>query len=121
MCSVKKLFLKISQNSQENTCVGASFIKKETQTQVFFCEFCEIFKNTFFSRTTLVATTKEEHQAKTEIIDNTDKSIPEVKRLYKNNNKITHDLIQKLKKNINQVLHNNVNLSQNRINSTSYK
>ena len=29
--------------------------KKETLTQVFFCEFCEISKNTFFYRTPLVA------------------------------------------------------------------
>ena len=27
-CSVKKVFLKISQNSQENTCVRASFLIK---------------------------------------------------------------------------------------------
>ena len=26
-----------------------NFIKKETQAQVFFCEFCEIIKNTFFT------------------------------------------------------------------------
>ena len=32
-----------------------SFIKKETLAQVFFCEFCEISKNTFFNRTPLVA------------------------------------------------------------------
>ena len=34
----KNVFLKYSQNSQENTCVGASacnFIKKETPKQVF--------------------------------------------------------------------------------------
>ena len=37
-CSVKKVFLEISQNSQ-----------------VFSCEFCEISKNTFFHRTPLVA------------------------------------------------------------------
>ena len=54
-CSVKKVFLKISQNSQENTCARASFliklqasvsnfIKKETLAQVFSCEFCEVFK-----------------------------------------------------------------------------
>ena len=54
-CSVKKVFLKISQNSQENTCVSVpfslklqaeacNFIKKETLAQVFSCEFCEIFK-----------------------------------------------------------------------------
>ena len=27
-CSLKKVFLKISQNSQENTCVRASFLIK---------------------------------------------------------------------------------------------
>ena len=51
-CSAKKVVLKISQNSQENTCVGVcltwNFTKKETPTQLFYCEFCEIFKNTFF-------------------------------------------------------------------------
>ena len=45
------MFLKISQISQENTKVAgprpASFIKKETRTQVFSCEICEIFKNTY--------------------------------------------------------------------------
>ena len=50
MCSVKKAFLKNSQNSQENTC---NFIKKETLAQ---CEFCEIFKNVFY-RTPPVAAT----------------------------------------------------------------
>ena len=38
------MFLNISQNSQEN-----NFIKKETLTQVFCCEFCEVSKNTFFT------------------------------------------------------------------------
>ena len=51
-CSVKKVFLKILQNSQENTCVRVpfliKFIKKETLVQMFSCEFSEIFKNTFF-------------------------------------------------------------------------
>ena len=28
---------------------------KETPTQVFSCEYCEIFKNSFFYRTPLVA------------------------------------------------------------------
>ena len=64
MCSVKKVFLEISENSQENTCARVSFliklqasasainfIKKETLAQVFSCEFCEIPKNTFFYRT----------------------------------------------------------------------
>ena len=35
--------------------VTCNFIKKETLAQVFSCEFCEIFKNTFFDRTPLVA------------------------------------------------------------------
>ena len=61
-CSVKIMFLEISQNSKENTCARASFlmklqasacnfIKKETLAQVFSCEFCEISKNTFSYRT----------------------------------------------------------------------
>ena len=56
-CSVKKVFLEISQNSQENTCarVPFNFIKKETPAQVFFGEFCGISKNTFLHRTPLVA------------------------------------------------------------------
>ena len=53
------MFLEISQNSQENTCARVSFsiklrkacnfIKKETLAQVFFCEFCEISRNNFFT------------------------------------------------------------------------
>ena len=42
-CSIKKVFLKIWQNSQ-----SSNFIKKETPTSVISGEFCEIFKNTFF-------------------------------------------------------------------------
>ena len=55
----KKAFLEISQNLQENNFARVSFliklqascnfIKKETLAQVFCCEFCEIFKNTFFT------------------------------------------------------------------------
>ena len=56
-----KVFLKFLQNSQENTCARVSFltmlqvsaykfIKKEILAQVFFCEFCEISKNTFFAK-----------------------------------------------------------------------
>ena len=33
---------------------ACNFIKKETLTQVFSCEFCEISKNTLFYRTPLV-------------------------------------------------------------------
>ena len=54
------MFLEISQNSQENTCVRVSFliklqasgcklIEKEILAQVFTCEFCEISKNIFFT------------------------------------------------------------------------
>ena len=46
------MFLNILQNSQENTCARISFLIK---LQVFSCEFCEIFKNTFFYRTPPVA------------------------------------------------------------------
>ena len=81
-CSVKNVFLKISQNSQENTCAIASFliksqakacaktsfliksqvcnfIKKEAPAQVFSCEFCEISKNIFSYRTVPVAVPEE--------------------------------------------------------------
>ena len=62
-CSIKKVFLKVSQNAQENTYAKVSFliklqacnfIKKETLLQVFSCESCEIFKNTYFYRTPLM-------------------------------------------------------------------
>ena len=57
MRSVKKVFLDMSPNSQENTCARGSFlvklqayfIKKESLAQVFSCAFCEISKNTFFT------------------------------------------------------------------------
>ena len=65
-CSAKKMFLEISQNSQESTCARVSFliklkaqacnfIEKETLTQVFSCEFCGISKSTFSCRTSSVA------------------------------------------------------------------
>ena len=38
----KKLFLKIGQYSPENTC------GRVKPTQVFSCEYCEIFRNTYF-------------------------------------------------------------------------
>ena len=61
-CSIKKVFLEILQNSQENTCARVSFlinlqaeacnfIKKETLALVFSCEFRKISKNTFSYRT----------------------------------------------------------------------
>ena len=65
-CSVKRVFLEISENSQENTCAGvffkkrwrpqtSNFIKKETLAQVFSCEFSESSKSTFSYRTPRVA------------------------------------------------------------------
>ena len=57
----KKVFLEISpENSQENTYAGVfflePFIKKESLTLVFFCEFYEhLSKNTIFYRTPQVA------------------------------------------------------------------
>ena len=58
-CYVEKVFLEISQNSQENTSardsflikLQAYFIEKESLAQVFSCEFCEIFMNTFYQNT----------------------------------------------------------------------
>ena len=61
--SIKKVFLKISQNSKGNTCARVSFliklqawgirknIRKETLAQVFSCEFCEFLQKTVFYRT----------------------------------------------------------------------
>ena len=48
----EKMFLKILQNSQENTCARVSFLKLGTGVS---CEFCETFKNTFPYRTPPVA------------------------------------------------------------------
>ena len=41
----------VFENLQENTCARVSFLIKS----LFFCEFCEIFKNSYFCRTPLVA------------------------------------------------------------------
>ena len=41
---------------KRDSATAYNFIKKETQAQVFSCDFCEISKNTFFNRPTLVAT-----------------------------------------------------------------
>ena len=65
-CSVKKMFLEISQNSQKYSCARVSFLIKlqasqnsqknasarvsfliKFQAKVVFCEFCEISKNFF--------------------------------------------------------------------------
>ena len=36
----------------------ADFVKKETLAHVFSCEFCEISKNTYFDRTSLVTSSE---------------------------------------------------------------
>ena len=54
-CSIKKVFLKISQNSQEITCARVATLLKKTLVQLFPSKFFEIFKNTFFHRTPPVA------------------------------------------------------------------
>ena len=53
------------EKNKEKKCARVSFLmkleaacnfsKSETLTQVFSCEFCEVFKNIFFYRTPLVA------------------------------------------------------------------
>ena len=53
-CSVRKVFLEISQHLQENTCARVSlkacnFLKKETLAQVFSCKCYVISKDTFFT------------------------------------------------------------------------
>ena len=65
-CSVKKVFLKILQNSQENTCARVSFLKN-LQTapaallknrlwhMCFPVSFAKFLRNTFFYRTPPVA------------------------------------------------------------------
>ena len=40
----------LSQNLFFNKVAGLNFIKKETLAQVFSCEFCEVFKSTFFTK-----------------------------------------------------------------------
>ena len=53
MCSVKKMFLEISQNSEENMGVRVSFllnfIKIETLAQLFSVNFAKILRTPFFT------------------------------------------------------------------------
>ena len=49
------MFLKIWQNSQENTCARVSFLIK-----LFSCKFCENFKNTFLTEQLQVTTSKND-------------------------------------------------------------
>ena len=70
--SCSEVFLKVSLDSQENTCARISFliklqaqacnfIKKETLAQVFSCAFCKIFNNNSYYRTRLVATSENKN------------------------------------------------------------
>ena len=55
-CSVKRVFLNISEKSEENNCAGVSFstklragyCRKEIAADELFYKICEIFKNIFF-------------------------------------------------------------------------
>ena len=53
--SIKKSTTKSESGRSEVFCQACNFIKKETLTQVFSCEFFEIFINTYFYRTPLGA------------------------------------------------------------------
>ena len=44
-----RCFIEISLNSEENTFTRIFFLIKVPASQVFSCEFCEIFKNTCFT------------------------------------------------------------------------
>ena len=57
-CSVKKAFVKLTGKHLCQSLFFNNFIKKVTLAQVFSCEFCEIFKNTFFHRAPLMAASK---------------------------------------------------------------
>ena len=64
----KKIFLKVSQNSQGNTCARTYFfIKKETLEQVFSCEFYEILKYTYFTEHLRVTASRQFHNLQFEI------------------------------------------------------
>ena len=56
---LKKVFLKISQISQENTCVDD--YSKETPIQEIPCEICKFFKNKYFEKH--LRTTASSHYA----------------------------------------------------------
>ena len=68
---MKKVFLEISSNSQQNSCARVSFlielqayawnfIKKETLAQLFFNAFGEISENTFSYKTSPMAASEQD-------------------------------------------------------------
>ena len=55
-CSVNKVVFKnFAKLTEKRLCLRPASLLKKTQAQVFSCEFCEIFQNIFFHRTTPVA------------------------------------------------------------------
>ena len=65
-CFSKQAFLKVTQYSQENTCVGVSFQQSFTlsglqrygkgiPTKLFSFEYCKVLKNSFFYKKLTVA------------------------------------------------------------------
>ena len=64
--SLKKVFLKILLNSQENTCRSLFliffFIKKATRIQEFSCKFSEIFENTYYTEHLRVTASDYHHK-----------------------------------------------------------
>ena len=70
ICSVRKVFLKILKNAQQNNCARVSFLiklqssglqlyQKETLVEVFSYGFCKISKNNFSNRAPPVAASVE--------------------------------------------------------------
>ena len=57
---VIKNFAKLTENTCARVSFLRKFIKKETLAQVFYCDFYQIFKNTFFHKTSPVAATEKE-------------------------------------------------------------
>ena len=49
-CSIKKVFLKFRNIHRKTPVLESVFFKKETQTQVLSCEYCEILKKTYFEK-----------------------------------------------------------------------
>ena len=49
MCSVKKVFLEISQNSQENTCARVSFLIKRLWHRCFPMNFAKFLRTPFLT------------------------------------------------------------------------
>ena len=52
---LKSLFNKVNRPK------ACNFIKKETLTEVFSCECCEIYKNTYFEKHLQTAASEEEN------------------------------------------------------------